>query len=165
MAVTCVERTKNYVPKIMALAIIGKNLRAFGIDDMDFHEPLDFEEIKLPGMTDLYQVAEQLNLEFTELQRLNPEILRWFTPPGEEYPLRIPVGYLFHWKKCCEGKAQTFAATDFMEYKVRGSRTRLLHVARKFRIKRRYLSVLHRLNPSLPPHSLSQKRGRGSSSF
>ena len=37
--------TKNYVPKIMALAIIGKNLKSFGFDDVEFHEPLDFDEI------------------------------------------------------------------------------------------------------------------------
>jgi len=31
------RETKNYVPKIMALAIIGKNLRFFGFGDIDFH--------------------------------------------------------------------------------------------------------------------------------
>src|SRR5690606_26131005 len=35
--------TKNYVPKIMALAIIGKNLKSFGFDDVNFVGTLDFE--------------------------------------------------------------------------------------------------------------------------
>ena len=144
------RETKNYVPKIMALAIIGKNLKAFGIEDMDFHEPLDFEEIKLEGMTDLYQVASNINLEFRELQRLNPELLRWFTPPGEIYHLRVPVGYSSRWKKCCGENKEHLLATDFMEYKVKGRRTALVHVARKFRIKKRHLYVLQELNPSLP---------------
>src|SRR5690606_32916256 len=64
--------TKNYVPKIMALAIIGKNLKTFGFEDIDFHEPLDFEEVDAPPMTDLYRVAEILEIDFEEVQRLNP---------------------------------------------------------------------------------------------
>ena len=43
------RETKNYVPKIMALAIIGKNLKSFGFKGIDFHEPLDFEEIDVPN--------------------------------------------------------------------------------------------------------------------
>ena len=31
----------------MALAIIGKNLKSFGFQDIDFHEPLDFDEIDI----------------------------------------------------------------------------------------------------------------------
>ena len=143
------RETKNYVPKIMALAILGKNLKSFGFEDIDFHEPLDFEEIVLPGMSDLFQVAEVLDVEFQELQRLNPEILRWFTPPGEEYRLRVPIGREVVWNKCCLKDPRQFVAKDFMRYEVRGSRFNLKRVARKFRIKKRYLDVLTRLNPGL----------------
>ena len=34
--------TKNYVPKIMALAIIGKNLDVFGFNDIQFEKALDY---------------------------------------------------------------------------------------------------------------------------
>jgi membrane-bound lytic murein transglycosylase D len=126
--------TKNYVPKIMALAIIGKNLKAFGFEDIDFHEPLDFEEIDLGPMTDLFKIAEALDVDFTEIQRLNPEILRWFTPPNiETYKLRIPVGKSVAWRKCCFD--HHYVATEFQEYKVRGKRTTLSDVSRKFKIK------------------------------
>lgn len=128
------SETKNYVPKIMALAIIGKNLKSFGFGDIDFHDPLDFEEIDVEPMTDLYKIAESLDVDFEEIQRLNPEILRWFTPPNiEKYKLRIPVGKATVWKKCCFD--HYYAAKDFQEYKVRGKRTRLSDVARKFKIK------------------------------
>ena len=36
-----------------------------------------------------------------------------------------------------------------MEYKVRGRNARLKHIARKFRIKRKYMGVLTALNPEL----------------
>ncbi|GAB4018565.1 MAG: lytic transglycosylase domain-containing protein [Bdellovibrio sp.] len=125
--------TKNYVPKIMALAIIGKNLKSFGFDGIEFHEPLDFEEIEVGPMTDLFQVAEGLDIEMEEIQRLNPEIQRWFTPPGKNYTLRIPVGMKTVWNECCS--KQEWVAKDFMEYRVRGNRAKLADIAAKFRIK------------------------------
>lgn len=151
------RETKNYVPKIMALAIIGKNLRSFGFKDIDFHEPLDFEEIDLPPMTDLYLLSSKLEVEFEEIQRLNPEILRWFTPPGETYTLRVPVGGYSRWRKCCRSSVDTLAAKDFMEYKVKGRRQRLKNVARRFRIKRKYIGVLTNLNPGMKANSLLKK--------
>ncbi len=129
------NETKNYVPKIMALAIIGKNLRSFGFEDIEYHEPLDFEEVKVSGALDLYKVGEKLGVEFEELQRLNPEIRRWFTPPNvESFSLRVPVGSKKDWKDCCADKEE-LVAVDFQKYKIRGSRSRIRDVAKKFKIK------------------------------
>ena len=153
------RETKNYVPKIMALAILGKNLHSFGFKDIDFHDPLDFEEIEIPGMTDLYEVAQALDMDFEELQRLNPEILRWFTPPDETYSLRVSIGAKTIWDNCCKNGPEKFAARNFMEYRVRGKRAKLSDVARKFRIKRKYIKdVLTRLNPGIQRNS-RLKRG------
>lgn len=127
--------TKNYVPKIMALAIIGKNLKAFGFEEIDFHEPLDFQEVEVGPATDLFKVAEMIDVEIEELQRLNPEVLRWFTPPHGRYPLRVPVGKRTVFENCCNGKDKELLAVDFMEYRVKGRRSDLSDVARKFKIK------------------------------
>ena len=154
------RETKNYVPKIMALAILGKNLRSFGFEDIDFHDPLDYEVIDVAGMTDLFEVAQVLDMDFHELQRLNPEILRWFTPPGEMYSLRVPLGGKVVWNQCCKGDVERFVAQDFMRYKVRSKKSRLSDVARKFRIKRKYVKqVLVHLNPGLYRNS-RLKRGQ-----
>ncbi len=149
------RETKNYVPKIMALAIIGKNLKSFGFDEINFHEPLDFEEIEVPSATDLYKLAEALEVDFTELQRLNPEILRWFTPPNQEnYRLRIPVGRKRTWQQTAS--QQNFKAQDFKAYTVKQSRTRLNNVARRFKIKSK--EVLTWLNDA--PSNQRLKRGQ-----
>jgi membrane-bound lytic murein transglycosylase D len=129
------RETKNYVPKIMALAIIGKNLKTFGFEDIDFHEPLDFQEVEVGPATDLFKVADYIGVEFEELQRLNPEILRWFTPPSGNYRLRVPVGKRTAFEECCSGKAEAILATDFMKYSIKGRRSTLRDVARKFKIK------------------------------
>jgi len=136
------DETKNYVPKIMALAIIGKNLKSFGFDDIDFHEPLDFDEISVQPATDLIKLSEALQVDFEEIQRLNPEILRWFTPPNiENYKLRLPPNSAEKFAQCCA--KLNLIATDFQEYAITKKMT-LAEVAKKFKIKQ--VTVLSRLN-------------------
>jgi membrane-bound lytic murein transglycosylase D len=149
--------TKQYVPKIMALAIIGKNLKAFGFQDIDFHEPLDFEEIIVPPFTDLFTVAEKLAIDYDEIHRLNPEILRWFTSPHiEQYPLRVPVGYAEKFEKCC--RDVDLMAKDFQTYEVEHKSKCLRDIARTLKIDP---GVLEDLN-SLPATKIL---GRGEQIF
>lgn len=137
------DETKNYVPKIMALAIIGKNLTAFGFEEIDFHEPLDFDEITVGPFTDLYKLSDVMGIELEEIQRLNPELLRWFTPPNmAEYKLRLPTGAAEKWVTCCMG--QDLKATEFQEFIVDKKSMSLSQVAKKFRIK--HVNVLANLN-------------------
>lgn len=125
--------TRNYVPKIMALAIIGKNLNAFGLENIDFHEPLDFDEVDLPKNTDLEDFATAIGVDFEEVQRLNPELMRWYTPPNmESYKLRIPVGYKKTWDDCCRDRL--FPATQFQIFNVKKG-TNLNTIAKKYRVK------------------------------
>jgi len=70
------SETKNYVPKIMALAILGKNLKAFGFDGIEFNGPVDYTEIEVPGNTDLVILAQEMNIDVEEIYSLNPELRR-----------------------------------------------------------------------------------------
>lgn len=130
--------TKNYVPKIMALAIIGKNLKSFGFDDIDFHEPLDFDEITVKSGTDLIKLSEALQVDFEEIQRLNPEVMRWFTPPNiSDYKVRIPPNTAEKFAQCCS--KMDLLATDFQEYVVTKKSMSLAEISKKFRIKKNYV--------------------------
>lgn len=147
------RETREYVPKIMALTIIGKNLQTFGFTEIEFDQPLDFEEIAVGPFTDLFKLAEALGLEFEVIQRYNPEIARWFTPPHrEEYLLRIPVGYGQVWADCClsdQDKLKSLYATDFRPYSIRGASATLADVARRFRINDpSVLATINGMNPS-----------------
>ena len=135
--------TKDYVPKIMALAIIGKNLKSFGFDDVEFHEPLDFDEVTVKPATDLIKLSDALGVEFEEIQRLNPEVLRWFTPPNaNDYKLRIPPNTAEKFAQCCA--KLDLVATDFQQFVVPKKSMSLAEVAKKFKIKKAY--VLSSLN-------------------
>lgn len=144
--------TKNYVPKIMALAIIGKNLNVFGFNEINFEKALDYEEIMVKGSADLYEVAEALELDFEEVKRYNPEITRWQTPPySENYALRIPVGVKDTWDEYNE--KDSIVADNYKTY-VTDDRSSLQNISRKFKVP---VNVLTDLNPDLNESNLSPK--------
>lgn len=137
------DETKNYVPKIMALAIIGKNLKSFGFEDVEFHEPLDFDEISVPAGTDLIKLSESVGVDFEEIQRLNPEVLRWFTPPNiAEYRLRLPPNTAEKYASCCS--KTDFLAVNFQQFVVPNKGMTLAAISKKFKIRKDY--VLASLN-------------------
>ena len=135
------SETKNYVPKIMALAILGKNLNSFGFKDIEFHGPIDFIEIEVPGKTDLVALAQEMKIDVEDIYALNPELLRWYIPPTfEKYRLRVPAGIEVVYEQCCANK--TFIASAFQKYRPDSVAT-VAQIAKKFRIA---LYVLEDLN-------------------
>lgn len=136
--------TKNYVPKIMALAIIGKNLDKFGFTEIQFEKALDYEEVMVKGNADLYEVADILQIDFEELKRYNPEVVRWQVPPTVDvYSLRVPVGSKENWDNF-DAKDQVVA--DNLKTYVTNKRMTLQEVSRKFKVP---TDVLADLNPDL----------------
>lgn len=145
--------TKNYVPKIMALAIIGKNLDVFGFHEVDFEKALDYEEIMVKGNSDLYELAEVLELDFEEVKRYNPEIVRWQIPPYvETYPLRVPVGVKEAWDTYQD--KDSVLADSYKTYVSSGPST-FRHISQKFKVP---VDVLEELNPevdgTIPAHTV-----------
>src|SRR5690606_25703856 len=76
--------TTLYVPKILAIAIVMNNKRAFGIDHVvpDPQERFDTLLVK-PGQS-LQDVAAAARVSSAELERLNPQLLAGRTPPAAE---------------------------------------------------------------------------------
>jgi membrane-bound lytic murein transglycosylase D len=88
------RETKDYVPKMMAAAILGKNAEQFGFSVPPKDESLlDFEEVSIPKSENLRTIARVANVEKETLAELNPELLRCCTPPQKEaYRIRVPKG-------------------------------------------------------------------------
>lgn len=135
------SETKNYVPKIMALAIIGKNLKTFGFDDIEFDKALDFQEITVNENTDLYNLAQVLNTDFETIKKYNPELIRWQVPPENgEYKIRVPVGHKIFWDSLLD--KSVVKATDYKTYQLRGY-AKLSQVAKKFKVPKGILSKIN----------------------
>ena len=87
------DETKEYVPKFIAASIIASNPADFGFHDIEYKEPLIYDEVELNSPVDLAVVAECAGTELEVIKKLNPELRRWCTPPDvEKYTLKIPQG-------------------------------------------------------------------------
>jgi membrane-bound lytic murein transglycosylase D len=85
--------TKNYVPQMIAAALIAKNPERYGFTEVEYQEPLQYEKVKVPELTDLFLIAKACETPFEEIKDLNPELRRRVTPPnGTEYEVKIPFG-------------------------------------------------------------------------
>ncbi len=87
------NETKEYVPRFIAASLIANNPQEFGFDEIEYHEPLSFDEVVLDSPVDLSVAADCAGTTVEEIKRLNPELRRWCTPPDvPSYTLKIPAG-------------------------------------------------------------------------
>lgn len=83
--------TSHYVAKILACAIVLRNVERFGLDDIEGEETLPATHLIAPGGTRLVQIARAARITLDELKQLNPQLKRDRLPPGSaEYRVRIP---------------------------------------------------------------------------
>ncbi|MDI6402771.1 LysM peptidoglycan-binding domain-containing protein, partial [Balneolaceae bacterium ANBcel3] len=87
------RETRGYVPGYIAATLIAMNPEDFGFEAEYDVEPYRFDVVPIQGSVELSILAECAGLSTQELRALNPELLRWATPPGDNpYPLKIPYG-------------------------------------------------------------------------
>jgi membrane-bound lytic murein transglycosylase D len=85
--------TTLYVPKILAIAIVNKNLAAFGYQDVSIEPALDGEEVLVAPGTALATVAQACGATTKEVEQLNPELRASRTPPGtDDWKVLVPSG-------------------------------------------------------------------------
>src|SRR4030043_792110 len=87
------RETKNYVPLLIAAALVAKDPEKYGSTDIEYQEPLRYEKVNVPELTSLSLVASACETSLEEIKDLNPELRRGVTPPNEtDYEVKIPSG-------------------------------------------------------------------------
>ncbi len=86
------QETKNYVPIILAAAIMAKNPAQYGLTDINPDPPFAADTVTVNGAVDLRLVADIVDVPVQQLVGLNPSLLRMSTPPDDPYDLRLPAG-------------------------------------------------------------------------
>ncbi|MES1204877.1 MAG: transglycosylase SLT domain-containing protein [Pseudomonadota bacterium] len=82
-----------YVPKILAAAIVGRNVEAFGYGGIVPDPPFVYDRVEVPSGTGLATVARAAKTRPEVIAALNPQILRERTPPDRgRYVVRVPAG-------------------------------------------------------------------------
>ena len=84
--------TKNYVPIILAVAIMAKNPKQYGLEDLTPDPPLLMDTVQTNNSVDLRLVSDITGAPVQEIVGLNPSLLRMATPPDESFDLHIPAG-------------------------------------------------------------------------
>jgi len=85
------RETKDYVPLMIAAALVAKDPEKYGFTDVEYQKPLRYAKMKVPELTGLSLVAKACDASLDEIKELNPELRRGVTPPNEnEYEIKIP---------------------------------------------------------------------------
>ena len=85
------KQTQNYVPIIIAMALVGKDPAAYGIH-VSPEKPAQFDALKPGGAIDLHLVADASGADVDDIRSLNPALLRNITPSDPNFALRVPTG-------------------------------------------------------------------------
>ncbi|GAA5522953.1 LysM peptidoglycan-binding domain-containing protein [Aliifodinibius salicampi] len=86
------RETRNYVPTYLAATMIGMNPQEFGFEKQYSGDSYDYEVFRVDPLMPLETLADAAGISLDKLKEYNPELLRWATPPGDKYPLKLPVG-------------------------------------------------------------------------
>jgi membrane-bound lytic murein transglycosylase D len=84
------KETANYVPAILAMTIVMKNAKEYGLDGIDGDPPLEHDTIDIAALTHLQLVADLAECPVSQLHDLNPALLKNIAPAGR--PLQVPRG-------------------------------------------------------------------------
>ncbi len=142
------RETENYVPIIVATALIAKTPKAYGFD-IQPDPPLATDQVVVTAPTDLRLVAQSIDRPAEELIRLNPGLLRWTTPANDpEYTLHLPPGTKDVYEAAI-AKVPPNKRLWWRAYKV-GEGETLAGIAKKFRLSTVALRGVYQLDGSDP---------------
>ncbi len=86
------RETKDYVPKLIAAALIAKQPERYGFRT-GTAQPAAYDSIIVPDMTGLDVLARLADTTVAAIRELNPQYLRLATPPGTRSIVRLPAGH------------------------------------------------------------------------
>jgi membrane-bound lytic murein transglycosylase D len=82
-----------YVPKALAVAIVGHNPEVFGFGDVKADAAEPWEEVTVPVSMSIGVVARAASTTAEKIKKLNPQLRRNRTPPdARNYVVRVPRG-------------------------------------------------------------------------
>jgi membrane-bound lytic murein transglycosylase D len=142
------RETKEYVPKLLAAAIIAKDPARYGFADVAYLSPIELDTVVLPSRTDLELVAKICDIPYQTIRDFNPELRRWCTPPDyPNYELKIPKGkkavFEAEYAKVPEGMRYTEKVL-YTRYRANKKDT-LASVARRFGTSSQVIAELNHL--------------------
>jgi membrane-bound lytic murein transglycosylase D len=85
------RETKNYVPKLMAMANIVSHPEQFGLKFASIPDEPYFTQVDIGSQVDLGVIAKLTDMPVADLYQINPEYVRWITDPKGPHQLLVPT--------------------------------------------------------------------------
>jgi membrane-bound lytic murein transglycosylase D len=85
------HETQNYVPIIVAVTIMAKNPAQYGLEHVTLEPATKMDRVTIDYPVDLRLVAECVDTSVSNLQELNPSLLRMTTPKDQSFTLNLPA--------------------------------------------------------------------------
>lgn len=140
--------TKNYVPIILAAAIMAKNPSQYGLQDVPVDPPLQTDTVTTNAAVNLPLVADLVGTTTDEIQQLNPSLLRMSTPSDMPYDLHLPAGtkdvFLQRLAMIPEEHRNSW------RYHVAAPGETLASIAQNFHVKTAELAAVNQIAPDAP---------------
>jgi membrane-bound lytic murein transglycosylase D len=148
---TLPKETQEYIPKLIAAAIIAKDPERFGFGSITYDQPIKFLELKVPPASPISTIAKASSLNMHQLRSINPEILTGITPPDiHDYHIKLPCSVDKEvFRKNLEMALSTQKRIKGVaSYKVRKGDT-LLRIAKKHKIGTEDLLLVNASNDEM----------------
>jgi len=84
------RETANYLPIILAMTIMAKNAKDYGLEGVVPQPPIEYDTIEVTASTHLSLIADILDRPLSEIKELNPAVLKNVAPAS--YAVRVPKG-------------------------------------------------------------------------
>jgi membrane-bound lytic murein transglycosylase D len=83
--------TKDYVPKMIAAALIAKDPQRYGVP-VESRGVLEYDTVRVAPATPLAAIAKAAGATVDNIRELNPQVLRGVTAPNDSMTVRVPAG-------------------------------------------------------------------------
>ena len=142
------SETSDFIPKLLAASRIAADPQRYGLEPPGT-VPMVYDEVTVPQATSMDVLADVAGVPQREIEELNPQLLRGFTPYREQTRVRVP-----------EGSGRDFARRyarvpqnerlRFLEHRVGRGET-FSHIALRYGVR---LAELQAANPRIRPRRL-----------
>jgi len=84
------QQTMNYVPLIVAMTVMSKNPKDYGLENIDADRPLEYDTFSVTAPTSIDLIADAADRAVSEVRELNPALLKSVVPAG--FQVHVPKG-------------------------------------------------------------------------
>ena len=140
------SETDNYVPKIMAAAIIGKDPEKYGFTLPKPKKYPKYETVEIAGSISVEILAKCANMTEKSFRKANPKIRKWALPatPSKQ-SIHVPQKSTF---TTCLSKVPKKKRMRYQEHKIKKGES-LAQIARKYKISVATIQVANKIkNPN-----------------